>query len=258
MRINLVPMAGEGQRFKDQGFIIPKPFIEVDGIPMVVRACKALPSADKNIFVCRKHHLHDYPIQDILEKYLNNVLIVTIDELTEGQAITCLAARNHIPDNAILNIGASDNDMVYDENIFEKMYQNPQLDGLIWSFRNNPAVLKNPKMYGWVETTPLTTKATHVSCKIPISEKPMSDHAIIGAFTFKKAKSFFDSVDAMVSSNARINNEFYVDVAIDFAIKSGLNIHVYEVDQYICWGTPNDYDEYKYWLSYFKKRLSRD
>ena len=110
-------MAGEGKRYRDVGFTIPKPFIDVDGMPMVVRACKALPAADKNIFVCRKHHMQEYPIQDILEKYLNNVIIVTIDELTEGQAITCLAAREHIPDNAILNIGASDNDMVYDENV---------------------------------------------------------------------------------------------------------------------------------------------
>jgi choline kinase len=249
-------MAGDGQRYKDVGYTIPKPFIDVDGIPMVVRACKALPAADKNIFVCRRHHIEEYPIKDILEKYLNNVVIVTIDKLTEGQAITCLAARDHIPDNAILTIGASDNDMVYDENIIEQMYQNPGLDGWIWTFRNNPAVLQNPNMYGWVETEPESTKATRISCKIPISKNPMIDHAIIGAFTFKKAKSFFDSVDEMVNSNYRINKEFYVDVACDFAIKSGFNIIVHEVDQYICWGTPQDYQEYQYWLAYFKKRLT--
>lgn len=248
-------MAGEGQRYKDAGFKIPKPFIDMDGMPMVVRACKALPNADKNIFVCRKQHLEQYPIQDVLEKYLNNVIIVSIDELTEGQAITCLSARSHIPDDAILNIGASDNDMIYNEDNLEKMYQNKELDGWIWTFRNNPAVLQNPKMYGWVNSDKYTNKVTHVSCKIPISENPILDHAVIGAFTFKKAKSFFDAVDSMIKSNYRINNEFYVDVAIDVAIKSGLNIHVHEVEQYICWGTPQDYYEYQNWLKYFKKRL---
>jgi len=249
-------MAGEGQRYKDLGYTIPKPFIDVDGLPMVIRACKSLPRADKNIFVCRKNHLEQYPIQDILEKYLNNVTIVAIDELTEGQAITCLAARAQIPDDAILNIGASDNDMVYDEVIIDRMYQNNDIDGWIWTFRNNPAVLQNPQMYGWVETDLTNKVAKHVSCKLPISKNPIRDHAVIGAFTFKKAKYFFDAVNAMVSSNTRINNEFYVDVAADFAIQSGLNIQVCEVDQYICWGTPKDYEEYQYWLSYFKKRLS--
>ena len=248
-------MAGEGQRYKDAGFKIPKPFIDIDGIPMVVRACKALPNADKNIFVCRKQHLEQYPIKNVLEKYLNNIIIVPIDELTDGQAITCLAARDHIPDDSILNIGASDNDMVYDEDNLEKMFHNNELDGWIWTFRNNPVVLQNPKMYGWVKTEKSTNKATNVSCKIPISENPLLDHAVIGAFTFKKAKSFFDAVHYMIKSNYRINNEFYVDVAIDFAIKSGLNIHIHEVDQYICWGTPQDFYEYQNWLKYFKKRL---
>ena len=251
-------MAGEGQRYKDAGFKIPKPFIDIDGMPMVVRACKALPNADKNIFVCRKKHLEQYPIKDVLEKYLNNVIIVSIDELTDGQAITCLAARDHIPDDSILNIGASDNDMVYNEDNLEKMYQNKELDGWIWTFRNNPVVLQNPKMYGWVKTEKSTNKATRVSCKIPISENPILDHAVIGAFTLKKAKSFFDAVHSMIKSNYRINNEFYVDVAIDFAIKSGLNIHIHEVDQYICWGTPQDFYEYQFWLKYFKKTLSFD
>jgi dTDP-glucose pyrophosphorylase len=255
MKINLVPMAGEGQRYKDAGFTTPKPFIDMDGMPMVVRACKALPKADKNIFVCRKQHLEHYPIKDVLQKYLNNIVIVSIDELTEGQAITCLAARDHIPDDAILNIGASDNDMVYNEDNIEELYQNNDLDGWIWTFRYNPAVLQNPNMYGWVETENATNKATHVSCKKPISDNPLLNHAVIGAFTFKKAKSFFDAVNTMIKSNSRINNEFYVDVAIDFAIKSGLNLHVHEVEQYICWGTPQDYEQYQHWLKYFKIRL---
>ena len=64
MRINLIPMAGEGQRYVDAGYQIPKPFIEVDGLPMVIRACQALPKADRYIFVCRKSHLEKYPMEE--------------------------------------------------------------------------------------------------------------------------------------------------------------------------------------------------
>ena len=145
--------------------------------------------------------------------------------------------------------------MVYNQSIIEEMYQNPELDGWIWTFRNNPAVLQNPKMYGWVETIQNSVRAKRVSCKIPLSENPMNDHAVIGAFTFKKAKYFFEAVEAMVHANERINHEFYVDVAADFAIRAGLNIQVCEVDQYICWGTPQDYTTYQYWLDYFTEFL---
>jgi choline kinase len=95
-------MAGEGQRYVDAGYQIPKPFIEVDGLPMVIRACQALPKADRYIFVCRKSHLEKYPMEEKIKEYIPNAIIVTVDKLTEGQAITCLAARDYIPDDAIL------------------------------------------------------------------------------------------------------------------------------------------------------------
>ena len=51
-------MAGEGRRFKDEGYSTPKPLIEVLGVPMVIRALKSLPRASKNILIVRKDHLN--------------------------------------------------------------------------------------------------------------------------------------------------------------------------------------------------------
>ena len=56
----------------------------------------------------------------------------------------------------------------------------------------------------------------------------------------------------MTEENHRINNEFYVDVAVDFVLKNKIKLSVIEVDQYVCWGTPKDYETYIYWLKYFK------
>jgi CTP:phosphocholine cytidylyltransferase-like protein len=64
--INLIPMAGEGQRFKDAGFTNPKPLIEVNGLPMIVRALKCLPKALKNILVVRTDTLD---INEFKKKY---------------------------------------------------------------------------------------------------------------------------------------------------------------------------------------------
>ncbi|HIB92841.1 MAG TPA: lipopolysaccharide biosynthesis protein, partial [Candidatus Lambdaproteobacteria bacterium] len=53
-RVNLIPMAGAGQRFVDGGYDTPKPLIEVDELPMIVQAANSLPVADYWIFICRK------------------------------------------------------------------------------------------------------------------------------------------------------------------------------------------------------------
>ena len=39
--------------------------------------------------------------------------------------------------------------------------------------------------------------------------------------------------------------QYYIDVALDECIRSGLNVGVFEVDRYYCWGTPKSLLEYK-------------
>jgi bifunctional N-acetylglucosamine-1-phosphate-uridyltransferase/glucosamine-1-phosphate-acetyltransferase GlmU-like protein len=182
-----------------------------------------------------------------------NTKIISVDHLTEGQASTCLLAKNYLNLDDSLTIGACDNAMTYSLELFDHMMKDEQIDAMIWTFRNNPAVLQNPKMYGWVSVSE-NNSVQGVSCKKPISNTPMNDHAVIGSFTFKKASDFVDCTEAMISKNIRINNEFYVDIVMDVAVQRGLKVKVFEVDKYVCWGTPNDLSIYNYWLSYFRDK----
>ena len=136
-----------------------------------------------------------------------------------------------------LTIGACDNGMGYNTEKFAHLIK--KHDALIWTFRNNPAVLKNPKMYGWVKVDE-AGKAMGVSCKVPISNDPLNDHAVIGAFSFKKASYFLDCAEKMIENNRRINNEFYLDIVLDECINKVYKVRTFEVDNYICWGTPSD------------------
>ena len=245
MRVNLIPMAGAGKRYQDAGYTIPKPLIDVQGVPMAVRAAKALPDADLNIFIYRSEHEKQYGVEDRIRPYFDNIRFIAVDGTTEGQACTCMLAEKLIPEDALLTIGASDNDMIYDEADFRRFEENENIDGWIWTFRHNPAVLQNPKMYGWVEVVSQdSTLASAVRCKQPLSDHPMDDHAVIGAFSFRRAEIFFEAFRRMTVADCRINNEFYVDVAADFAIRAGYRMHAFEVKKYICWGTPADYENY--------------
>jgi len=241
-RVNLIPMAGEGQRFINSGYKTPKPLIDIDGVPMVVHAAKSLPKADKWIFICRKQHIAEKNIDYILTNYFPNAIVLSVDYLTNGQASTCLLAREYLEFDDQLTIGACDNSMVYDKDKFgESMRDN---DALIWTFRNNHTVLQCPEMYGWVNINE-SGKATGVSCKIPISNNPLNDHAIVGAFSFKKAELFFKYTDKMMKKNRKINNEFYLDIVLDELIIDKYNVHPFEVSKYTCWGTPEDLEKYK-------------
>lgn len=243
-------MAGEGARFKNEGYKTPKPLLSVLGKPMVVKATESLPPADKYLYVCRYFHITEYGIDREIQNYYPEATVITVDKLTEGQASTCLLARDYINTEESLIIGASDNGMLYSEQQFLEASQ--EADCLVFTFRNNVTVVPKPQQYGWVAVDE-HNNATKVSVKVPISDKPLEDHAVVGAFWFRQGRFFVEAAERMIAKNRRINGEFYVDECINELIEAGLKVKVFEIDYYVCWGTPNDLRTFEYWESFFSQ-----
>lgn len=246
----LIPMAGAGSRFVEEGYTTPKPLLPILGKPMVVSAANALPKGDKFIFVVRDFQISDYQIDEHLAEHFPNVQMVVLDHLTEGQAVTCLKAKELINNENSLVIGASDNGMIYNQEAFQNLTN--ETDCIVFTFRKNPAVLANPQAYGWVKID-VNNDITEMSVKKPISETPINDHSVVGAFWFKTGKLFVEAAERMIAQKRKINNEFYVDECINDVIQLGYKAKVFEVEHYICWGTPNDYKTFQYWEEYYNK-----
>jgi dTDP-glucose pyrophosphorylase len=246
----LIPMAGAGSRFAEKGYKDPKPLITVSGKPMIVQAVDALPEGDNYVFICRKEHIEKANIDKVLLQSYPGAKFIAIDYLTEGQAATCLLAKDLISADDELVIGPCDNGMTWDKQAFEKEVNDPTIDAMVWTFRSNVTVNRNPRAYGWVKTG-AENVAGNVSCKMPISENPINDHAVVGTFWFRRAGDFFTAAETMITKNIRVNNEFYVDVAVNQLIEQGKKVKIFEIDKYICWGTPDDLKTYQYWESFF-------
>jgi len=250
--ITLIPLAGRGVRFSSLGYKKPKPLLEVSGKPMVVQAANYLPSSQKLIFVTLKEHLNNYPLKKVLKDEFINPKIVSLQDVTSGQAITCSLGLKDEDENSSLIIAATDNGMIYDQNKYQKLIDDKNIDAIIFTFRNHVSSNNNPHLYGWVKTD-YKKNAKSVSVKIPISKKTYKDHAIVGTFWFRKVRFFYQGLENLINKNIKINNEYYVDSIMGELIKLGLNVKVFEVDNYLCWGTPNDYETFIYWQSFFHK-----
>ena len=254
----LIPMAGAGSRFAEKGYTLHKPVIPVTSrrlgrsLPMVVNAVLDLPydqsPTDPDLtFIVRDFHVSD-GVCDVIRGYFPAASFVTVDRLTEGQASTCLLARETINNNDALLIGACDNGMDIDQTRFEQATLNA--DAVIFTFRKNEAVVSRPQAYGWVLAE--GTVAVGVSIKKPISDTPMEDHAIVGTFWFRRGGDFVAAADQMIAANDRINGEFYVDQVFKYILRAGLKVVVFEIERYICWGTPEDYEIYENTIAYWK------
>jgi hypothetical protein len=222
------------------------------GQMLVIQAVNSLPQSQKLIFVALKEHLKNYPLEKVLKDEFINSKIISLENVTQGQAITCSLGLKDEDMNSSLLIAAADNSMIYDQNKYQKLIEDENIDAVIFTFRNHVSSKNNPQMYGWVKTDN-KNNAISVSVKVPISKNTLKDHAIIGTFWFKKVKFFNQGLKNLIDKNIKINNEYYVDSLMGELINLGLNVKVFEVDNYLCWGTPNDYETFIYWQSFFHK-----
>jgi NDP-sugar pyrophosphorylase family protein len=250
--ITLIPLAGRGSRFSIAGYKDPKPLIDVSGRPMIIQAANSLPNSQKHIFVTLQEHLDSYPLESALKNEYKNTKIVSISEVTEGQAVTCNFGLQEANKSASLLIAATDNSMIYNHGKYQKLIEDESVDAIIFTFRHHLSSKNNPKMYGWVKIDK-ENNATGISVKIPISKNPYEDHAIVGTFWFKKVEYFNKALKDLLEKDIKVNGEYYVDTLMGELIDLGLNVKIFEVDDYICWGTPNDYETFIYWQSFFHK-----
>lgn len=240
-KVNLIPMAGIGKRFIKSEYKSPKPLIEIFGKPMFVRAVRSLPKSDLLIFVCLKKHVTKFKIDKIIKSYFPNSKIIISKKKKKGQAADCLEAAKYLKKNDIVTIGACDNGMVYDLNLFKKKLNNSDL--IVWTFKDKKIISKSINMYGYIKTDK-KDNAIKISCKRKISKKPWLDHVIIGAFTFKRCELFLKYTKELLKRNLKINNEFYMDSVAKICLESGLKIKVNLVKKYYGWGTPQDLKKY--------------
>lgn len=253
---NLIPMAGAGMRFAQEGYKLPKPLVPVDGVPMIARALRSLPEAKRWIAACRTEHLESPCLTDYMGEDGRNLSLLPVERLTEGQACTCLLARDQIDPEAPLLIAPCDAAFVYDTLHYELLTHDTSAsapDCLIWTFRNHPHANRNPRQYGWVELDE-NGIATSVLCKQAPSGELREAHGVIGAFWFRKAKYFFEAADALIAKDLRVNGEFYVDSSINELIAQGRRAQVFPVEHYLCFGVPDDVRTYDYWAGYFRQR----
>ena len=251
----ILPMAGAGSRFFTVGYEIPKPLLDIEGLPMVVKAVECLPPTSNKIFICQTHHMQIYNIEKTIIESYSMSKFIGIDYITEGQACTCeLAFKDKLIefnyDDPVL-ISACDNGVYYDCKKYQELLDDDNVDIIIWSFSNNQTSKLYPHMYAWLDVDDdnyikrVSIKKSFTDCE--------NKHAIIGTMLFKKGAYFLEGIDAIYNNNLRTNDEYYVDNMIEPLIKMGYKCKIFNVDNYLCWGTPNDYKTYNYWLSYFNK-----
>ena len=220
----IVLMAGEGSRFRVEGFSKPKPFIDVEGKPMVQHVIDNLPIPNRRlIFMVRDEHIEEY--QPYLDKIMeDNSIVITVNK-TEGAAITAMAANHLISNDDKLTIVNADQKIL--ETNLSQMFGDKCA---ILTFKDDSGSRK------WSYAKVEGDRIVAVREKVPISNL-----ATVGLYYFSKGRYFTDAVIDMVVANDRYNNEFYTCPCYSYIIKKGIPVVNFTIEnsKWYSMGTPS-------------------
>lgn len=228
----LIPMAGLGSRFKDAGYVFPKPLVEVDGKPMIQAVVESLGVNAKYTYIVQKEHYEKYNLAYLLNLITPNCNIVQVDGVTEGAAVTCLLATEYIDNDKPLIMANSDQIVEWNSRQFIYDLMTKNADGGIATFKST-----HPKWsYAKIDQTGMVTEVAE--------KKPISDIATVGIYYWKHGSDFVKYAKQMIKKDIRTNNEFYVCPVFNEAIADEKRVFTSNIEKMWGIGTPEDLQYY--------------
>lgn len=212
----VIPMAGDGQRFKDAGYDLPKPLIDVCGKPMIQRVLENLPQAQQTVLVTRKEH-------NIPDKYGT---LIELEEKTQGAVETILKARDYITDGPLMIANC-------DQLVWPK-FQVPAFGNIISTF---PAT---SSAHSYIEVDDFGA----VTNIVEKPDFPPSNEAVAGVYYFESGTEFLSAADSVIDRGETDKGEFYVSTVIKEMINRSISFFRYfEIAAMI--GTPAELQHFQ-------------
>lgn len=237
----VMPMAGEGSRFRDAGWTTPKPLIELDGIPLFMRAIGSVKVDGvpmKYSFIVREEHIDKYGIDRSIKEILPKAEVFSVEKTTRGAVETCLIAEPHIADGdavVVMDCDLEFQSKRYAELIREALATSPEQasGGALVSFESDL-----PR-YSYAEVDEATGLVKRTAEK-----EVISNHALCGAYFFSSGREFKAAAHRLLNEPIMLKPEFYVSLLYNYLLKDGSPVMLAPMEVYKSYGTP---EELKRW-----------
>lgn len=231
-KIHLVmPMAGAGSRFFKNGFVTPKPLIEINHKPFLFWATKSISNfieVKDIIFVVLEQHIKEFKIDEKIKEYFPEAKIVVIPEILNGAVLTCMNGIKEINDDSPIIFNDCDHAFISTEfNSYCNNGEFDELDGGLLTFESN-----EPK-YSFLQMDEAGNVINTVEKKV------VSNHAICGAYYFKNKEIFLECANEYLD---KCNySEYFVSGVYNIMAEKKMKIANFQCDIHVPFGTPDEY-----------------
>jgi dTDP-glucose pyrophosphorylase len=227
-------MAGLGSRFPKDQFMLPKPLIDVNGLPMIVRAIESLgmPKDAQWHFIIRKDEFTD-AVKKIVGSVVKDPRFSEVDKTTEGPACSVLLFEQYIDNDDELITANCDQIMEWNSDLF---FHNVRLyDGAVVTYYSDTD--KNSYV-----------KLDRLGRAVQFAEKEViSNISLNGIHYWKRGSDFVQSAKDMIAADDRApNGEFYIAPTYNYMIQQGKQVGIYHIpnEQHHAVGVPIDLERF--------------
>jgi len=222
----VIPIGGIGQRFKDEGYDLPKPLISALGKPMIYHVIGSLYlEPTDTVHIVYHNHLKEFNFETLIKFYFPNINIkfVSLDYLTKGAAETVLRGletftEDELNDNVLL----LDCDTFYNDDIVAGYKSSPIKNTIFYFNSTDP----NP-IYSYINLDGITV--TDIKEKVKIS-----DNANTGAYGFESSRELKQYCTKVLN----LDKEVYISCVYEEMLKDNKTIIGAKIDSFNCVGTP--------------------
>lgn len=193
-------MAGKATRFQERGYTFPKPLLEIGNESMIEVVLKNLapPPNARFTFVCRKEHVTQFYLGDMLRLIEPGCRVISLENETGGALCSVLLAMDEIPPDDEVLVANGDQFIAGGLDSFYAACRQPKIDGCILTF-----TATHPR---WS-----FAKTDGDGRVIAVAEKrPISRQATAGLYYFRRAQDLVEASEKMILKGLSTAGQFYV------------------------------------------------
>jgi NDP-sugar pyrophosphorylase family protein len=254
----VIPMSGQGSRFKAAGYYTLKPMIQIAGKPIIEYVIDMFPGDNTYIFVCREDHNKEFGFTEYFPSICPNAKVVLVGEpyLKLGPVYAALQAAEFIKDDEQVMLSYCDYYMKWDFADFTEKVTASGEDGNVICYTGfHPHLLHEKNLYAGCLVDD-EGNLTEIKEKFTFEQDKTKGFHSVGAYYFKRGDAMKHYFKKCMDRDLSLNGEFYISLVYNLLLEDELKVGVYDNVPHFCqWGTPEDMQEYLYWQSIFKDNL---
>jgi HAD superfamily hydrolase (TIGR01509 family) len=200
----IIPLGGKGERFKNNGYMLPKPLIQIYSKEMIFHVLDNLNFKDEDKVFIIYYNLNNYEFKNIILKKYPLINLIELQKQTSGAAETIMIGlENILKKTNNKKCVLLDCDTFYTQNVLD-LYRNVEDNAVFYTLN-----YETKPIYSYIKLDE-NNKIEKIIEKVKIS-----DNANTGIYCFNNISELYYYSKYIVDNDIKFNNECYTSCIID-------------------------------------------